>query len=148
MPIKPNLAAWLNECEEVGAGVPDSENVVNQLMKLVVEVNKGLPKDTPEATSMAWKKNAAAPLVYQLPGCRVCRRCSRCRRIRQLPAIIEANYLQPGEARPGQGMVQRHAGQGQGKLQDCATQDGKGSPKVRARISPRGSMRDASPLSA
>jgi integrase len=93
VPIKPNLAAWLNDCRKKAGPVCPFKNVVNQIMKLVGKVNKALPKKTPEKERMAWKKNA---LRHSFISYRVAE-CADVARVADesgnSPAIIKTNYL-------------------------------------------------------
>lgn len=93
VPIKPNLAAWLRGCRKKSGLVCPFKNVVNQLMKLVGEVNKSLPKETLDKDKMRWKKNALrhSYISYRVAECADVARVSD--ESGNSPAIIKSNYL-------------------------------------------------------
>jgi integrase len=92
-PIKPNLAAWLKGYAKESGPVCPFKNVVNQLMKLVARVNKGLPKNAPDGDKLAWKKNALrhSYISYRVAECADVARVAD--ESGNSPAIIKANYL-------------------------------------------------------
>jgi integrase len=93
IPIKANLAAWLNDCRKKAGPVCPFKNVVNQLMKLVAKINKAMPKGTPDADKLHWKKNALrhSYISYRVAECADVARVSD--ESGNSPAIIKANYL-------------------------------------------------------
>jgi integrase len=93
VPIAPNLKAWLNQCRKKAGPVCPFKNVVNQLMKLVAEVNKAMPKNIPDKDRMSWKKNALrhSYISYRVAQCADVARVSD--ESGNSPAIIRSNYL-------------------------------------------------------
>ena len=93
VPIAPNLAAWLQSCRKKTGPVCPFGNVVNQLMKLVVKINKALPKGTPEKSKMKWKKNALrhSYISYRVAECGDVARVSD--ESGNSPAVVRTNYL-------------------------------------------------------
>jgi integrase len=93
VPIKPCLAAWLQDHRKKSGPVCSFGNVVNQLMKLVATVNKALPKGTPDKDKMRWKKNALrhSYISYRVAECADMARVAD--ESGNSPAIIKANYL-------------------------------------------------------
>jgi integrase len=93
VPIQPNLAEWLKDHRKDSGPVCPFKNVVNQLMKLVVNVNKAMPKGTPDKDKMAWKKNALrhSYISYRVAGCADVARVAD--ESGNSPAVIKSNYL-------------------------------------------------------
>lgn len=93
VPVKPNLVAWLRGCQKKSGPVCPFGNVVNQLMKLVVAINKKLPKDIPKKERMHWKKNALrhSYISYRVAECGDVARVAD--ESGNSPAVIKSNYL-------------------------------------------------------
>lgn len=93
VPVKPNLAAWLQEHRKKSGPVCPFKNVVNQLMKLVAKVNKTLPKDATDKEKMQWKKNALrhSYISYRVAECADVARVAD--ESGNSPAVIKSNYL-------------------------------------------------------
>jgi integrase len=93
VPIKPNLKAWLKDCQKQAGPVCPFKNVVNQLMELVAAINRALPEGTPEKERMQWKRNALrhSYISYRVAACADIARVAD--ESGNSPAIIRSNYL-------------------------------------------------------
>ena len=93
IPIKPNLAAWLNDCRKKSGPVCSIGNVVNALMELVQKVNTAMPEGTPDKDKMRWKKNGLrhSYISYRVAECADVARVAD--ESGNSPAIIRSNYL-------------------------------------------------------
>ena len=93
VPVKPNLAVWLNDCRKKTGPVCIIGNVVNALMKLVTKINKAMPEGTPDKDKMAWKRNGLrhSYISYRVAECADVARVAD--ESGNSPAIIRSNYL-------------------------------------------------------
>jgi integrase len=93
VPIKPNLAAWLKDCQKKAGPVCPFRNVINQLMKLVAKINKAIPRGSPDNDKMHWKKNALrhSYISYRVAECADVARAAD--ESGNSAAIIKSNYL-------------------------------------------------------